>query len=203
MELEIKTNSTWPRIPIIVDVTKRVIDGQSMVRCSYFSILSEEPMQNWAINSDNINSPILLLNFESILIGPSSDTHYFSSFEEIERMYQLEESHSELFVDINDIWIPTPWFAHQKLEQGQLHRISADRFSRCWKLRNDLISIEELLDDEGTVLQEHIAKESSPSLVRYSPEESASFEQWTKKQIDRSSTIYHQNRERYLKKIES
>lgn len=178
-------------IPIIVDV-ERNIDGIKMIRCSYYSIQSDEPMPNWSLNIGRNNAAMLLLNLEAILLGSPDSPDNFRNVNDIDAMYYLVEEHEGLFVDINDIWVPKRWFGKDDLKQGLLFRISQESFSWCWKFRNDVISAEEFLAFE---------KEMKDSYLRFSEEETNAFYMWTEKQILQSRDIYQEKREQYLQKI--
>ena len=187
-----KKESTF--IPIIIDV-ERNIDGISMIRCSYFSIQSDNPMSNWTISTGGIDSPVLLLSIEAILLGSRQSPDYFRSHSDVDSIYDFIEDHEGLFIDINDIWVPSSWFGTKELKQGLLFRISQDKFSLCWKFRNDIISTEEFmaLDDE--------IDKSKSSFIRFSENENDAFRSWTDNQIKQSQEIYQGNRGNYLQKI--
>ena len=187
-------------IPIVVDV-KRNIDNHIMVRCSYYSIQSDKPMPNWTIQAGGTNEAMLLLNLESILIGnPNKASYHFGEVSDVEMMYDFVEKENDLFVDINEIWVPIEWFGGVPIKQGYLFRIHQVHFSWCWQLRNDIISSDEFysksLDDEN--LKSLMDREP---IVKYSEKESEVFKQWTEKQINRSREIYQANKENYLEKI--
>lgn len=189
-------------VPIIVDV-KRNIDGYQMIRCSYFSVQSDEPLPNWNLKMGEVNSPILLINLEAIIVGAPNNSNKFNNYEDIIRMYNNIEKYDALFIDINDIWVPIEWFGIIGINQGMVFRIPQDRFSLCWKLRNDKISIEEMFEDEN-ILDERIkSKLIERPPVRFSEGETFVFKKWTEVQIDQSRENYKNSKgqEKTLKKI--
>ncbi len=178
-------------IPVITDV-ERNIDGVNVVRCSYYSVRSETPLPNWTINVLGISSRMLIIDLEAILVGPP-DKDVFNSIEEIDLMYDFVENNEGVFVDINDIWIPTTWFGNINIKQGLVFRIDQEKFTLCWKLRNDYISYDEF---------ELGCKEIEELFIIFSGSETSIFEKWTRKQIEDSKEIYQGSREIYLKKID-
>ncbi len=187
-------------VPIIVDV-ERNIDGYRMIRCSYFAVQSDEPLPNWRLRVGEFDSPILLLNLEAILLGAPSNPDGFGNVEEINAMYDYIEKHDELFVDINDIWVPIEWFGNIEIKQGLLFRIPADQFSICWKLRNDKISVEEMFLDEDVQDEDVKSKLIQQPHIEFSESETSVFEQWTNMQIEQSRAQYNERKEMALKKI--
>lgn len=189
-------------IPITVDV-ERNIDGYPMVRCSYFSIQSEDPLSNLTLNTDLFRAPILSLNLEAILIGSPNEGINFSSVQDINDMYDYIEDQENLFVDINDIWVPVEWFGEVEIKQGMIFRIPDHLFSLCWKLRNDRISTEELYAQTAGLPKREDKELISPQAVvqlRYSEEETGAFADWTRTQIEESRAIYQNNKENALTK---
>ena len=160
------------QIPVVTDV-ERYIDGINMVRCSYYSIQSDIPMPNWAINVSGKSTPMLLLNLEAILVGPIQNVDKFSKMEDIDTMYDFVEQNEGLFVDINDVWIPSTWFGGKEIKQGLVYRISQENFSLCWMFRNDNISLEEFIPE---------GRKIKASYISFSEEETYVFQEWTKKQ---------------------
>lgn len=188
-------------IPIIVDV-ERNIDEYQMIRCSYYTIQADEPITNLQLNIGDIDSPIFLLNLEAILIGAPNKTNRFETVQDIAAMYAYVEQYDELFVDINDLWVPVEWFGQVNVKQGMIFRIPADRFIRCWKLRNDRISTEEMFRDEDVKKDAIRSKFLKKPIVEYS-EETDVFIQWIQDQINQSRDRYNKNKEqkKILKKI--
>ena len=185
------------RIPIITDAIRN-IDGSNMVRCTYFSIQSDHPAPGWTLTpvTTEASPSMILLNFEAILVGPPQYSDIFRDDKDIAAMYDFIEKHEELFVDINDIWVPHEWFDHEKIDQGLVYRITLETFQWCWKLRNDVIASESFRN-----LAEQ-QKDPEPPL-RYSEIETRAFKSWTENQMSHSQQIYHDNRERYLQKIKA
>jgi len=178
-------------IPVVADV-ERNVDGIEMIRCSYYSIQSDTPIPNWNMNAFGTSIQILLLNLEAILVGPTHEGVKFRDVADIESMYDFAEQNEGLFVDINDIWIPSAWFSGYKIEQGFVYRISQDNFTLCWQLRNSNISSEEFI-----FRSEFLDRPN----IRLSEEETVVLRAWTKKQINKSQEIYQENRNNYLQKI--
>ena len=190
---EIRLNST---VPIISDVI-RIIDGYEFVRCSYLSLQSDSPIPNWNIILNGITSQILLVNLQAIVIGSPRNGSHFNNLSDIEQLYSFAENQEELFVDLNEIWVPFSWLKLKKIHQGLLLRIPAEYFSICWKFTNGTISTQILFEES-----ENLKKElDSDTIVAFSEEETRAFSIWTEKQIQESIEIYHANREEYLTKI--
>lgn len=182
-------------IPVVYD-TIREIDGHQMLRCSYFTVQTDEPIPNWNLDLGSESFPILLLNLEAIIIGSPKSPDMFRTPLDIDDMYALIEETAGLFVDINDIWISHSLFKFKEFKSGSVFRLDRELFTYCWKYRNDQISISELIENE-IILS---SKEREQSLVYYSEEESDAFKNWTSMQIQQSQELYRQNDSK-LKKI--
>lgn len=187
-------------IPIISDVVRN-IDGYKMVRCSYFTIQSDEPLFNCSLKIGNLNYPILLLNLEAIILGSPNNPFEFKNMVDINEMYEFIEEGDLLFVDINDIWIPIEWFGEIEIKQGMVFRIPGERFSICWRLRHDKISIEEMFSKENIKDKDVKINFLHEPPVRFSEKETQAFNQWTNLQIEQSRKRYEENRNNTLKKI--
>ncbi len=122
---EFKITST---VPIISDVIRN-IDEYDIVRCSYLSLKSDNPIPNWNIEVNGVSSQILLLNLEAIVVGSSGKESLFRDVKDIEQLYSFVENQDELFVDMNEIWIPFTWLGLSKIDQGLLFRIPSKCFS--------------------------------------------------------------------------
>ena len=188
------------RVPVIIDV-ERNIDGYPMIRCSYMSVQADEPVPQLHLEANDATFPILLLNMEAIILGTPGGSDVFDNVDDIERMYDYVEAEEKLFLDINDIWIPKAWFGKNRIRQGLLYRMPVDRFVNCWKLRNDKISSEEMFKEEDILDDAVVYKYADTPVMEYSEQESNAFNNWTKKQIERSREIYQANRDRTLQKI--
>ncbi|TAJ13759.1 hypothetical protein DMA11_07850 [Marinilabiliaceae bacterium JC017] len=173
-------------VPVITDVV-REIDGIIMMRCSYFSINSYDSLFGWNLQIRQLRLPILLLNLEAIIIG-GPHGNGFNNPNDISAMYDSIEEEGNLFVDINDIWIPLTWFSEEEMPeeiipQGRVYRIPSNLFNLCWQFRNDRIDVNEL-------------PELTPEeQLRHSDEETQFFAEWTNTQVEESRTAYQQNRE--------
>ena len=183
------------KIPIVYD-TIREIDGQKMLRCTYFTVQTDEPLPNWYLNLGNTTYPILLLNLEAIIIGAPKSPEMFRNPLDIDDMYEFIEKNTDLFVDINDIWVPHSWFKFKEFKPGSVFRLRSDLFTYCWKFRNDQISIYEFIENESILN----LKEREERMVYFSEEESTAFNKWTSSQILQSQEIYRKN-ENKLKKL--
>ena len=187
-------------IPIITDAVRN-IDGYKMVRCSYFTIQSDDPLSNLSLNNSGFESPAILLNLEAILIGAPNEQKMFNGIKDITALYDYVESNDNLYIDLNDIWVPLNMFGTGDITQGMLFRIPDYYFSLCWKLRNDRISAEELYGHIGRDYLDQTTASPPHPLLQHSRKETNAFKRWTKKQIEESRKIYKANKSDTLKKI--
>ena len=188
-------------IPIITDAIRN-IDGYQMVRCSYFTIQSDDPLSHLSLSNSGFDSPAILLNLEAILIGAPNDQKRFNGIKDINALYEYVESNDNLYIDLNDIWVPIKMFGTEKITQGMLFRIPDYYFSLCWKLRNDRISSEELFGHIGKDYLDPATESPPHPLLKHSKKETNAFKRWTKRQIEESRKIYKANKSEALKKIE-
>lgn len=179
------------KIPIVTDVI-RLIDGIQMVRCSYYSIQSDSPIDQWSNSLLKTNRRILLLSLEAIITGPIEYASRFDTVAELESVYDFADMNEGLFIDINDIWVPHSWFGRSEVNQGLVFRIAPTDFVACWQMRHDKISTEAF---------SKFIENRREAFIEFSEQETIVFEAWTKKQIEQSRDIYKSNRTEYLKKI--
>ncbi len=197
-----KGSTTQNLIPIIADV-ERNIDGYKMLRCSYFAVQSDEPLPDWNLRAGEFSSPILLLNLEAILLGAPNETRTFASKEDVTAMYDYIEKQDEMFVDINDIWVPVEWFGGLKIKQGMVFRIPQDLFILAWKFRNDKIYAKELFGHKQVRKAKKLGKTTKSAMISFSDKESRAFTGWTNLQIEESKKKYEKHRAKMLKRIKS
>lgn len=187
-----------PTIPVIAD-TIRNIDDFDMVRCLYYSVQSDDPLPNWSLTMQGSHFPILLLNLEAIIMGPPNDALVFNRASDVNEMYNFIEEQTQLFVDINELWIPIKWI-NNNIKQGMVFRIPPTLFTLCWQFCNNRISVSDLFDNVKAIEPNDQSFSVSGGMVAYSDHETRVFNEWTNMQIEQSQKNYHNNKHLKLKK---
>lgn len=198
MEETKEKDSETVKIPIIYDAI-REIDGIPMLRCTYYTVQTDEPLSNWSLDLENKTYPILLLNLEAIIIGAPQSLKMFRNPFDIDGMYELIEDNTDLFVDINDIWVPHSWFKYREYNPGSVFRLRRDLFTYCWRYRNDQISMHEFIENKSIINLKILAEEKQQSMLDYSEEESIAFQNWSSTQIQKSQEKYRENKNKLNK----
>lgn len=104
-------------IPIMVDDVKNYINF-NMTRCSYFSIECDLPSSGWILELKKRDIPFYLISLSGVIEGPVGDNYIFNSSELIEELFDIVEEIPELFIDVNDIWLPNLLFKYSLLKRG-------------------------------------------------------------------------------------
>jgi hypothetical protein len=96
-----------PTIPLVIDSIKR--SGPPLCRCVYHTVECDEPAAGWHMSIEDKSYPILMLGLSGV-IYLSADGTIFSSPRKIEDVFNAIESDPRLYVDNQDIWLPSALF---------------------------------------------------------------------------------------------
>jgi hypothetical protein len=177
-----------PTVPVQIDSIKR-LKGFQRSRCVYFRIeVADMPITGSfpAVPSDQA----LLAAWGSwaVLVGPgtSIDAHgLFHTAESISRTLERIEGTEGVFLDLGHIWLPNELLSVQnegdKVMTGDVFRLSLPLFNQCYRFIAEMISEQEWL----------ASCKSYAGGIRPSPQETAAFRQWRRKQVKQSSDRYH------------
>lgn len=179
MENDMMQNS----IPVVVDSIKRRDDFQ-MVRCNYLTVQCDAPSPGWQLSLGGEASSFIMLGLVGIIHQPFGGGH-FDSPDTIETTLERFEERAELFIDVDDLWIPEFVLRHAAAEfkLGDVFRISEALFSAAFRYREGLLEQDTYLD----VSKEYLSQ-ALPS-----PSESEAFRAWHWQQVDAARSFYHDN----------
>ena len=187
-------NGPWPEVwvPIIVDAL-REIDGQEMVRSSYFLVESNVPVPEWDLSSlrtASLDGPTAL-GLLGVLYGPVAPMNepdqegLFWKSKDLQGVLDFATERDGLSIEFESLWIPAAWFDPHNLYSnaqpadgpeppapGDVYRVALPVFQRCYLYTSDELSQDALLDTDAT------------GMVRNSRIETEAFRSFTRGQID-------------------
>ena len=175
-------------IPIMIDSIKKYKDF-SMSRCTYFTVESDTPSPNWIINLEHLRIPFYLLGISGIIWKPLGDQLTFKSPDLVDELFEAIERIPELYVDINDIWLPNFLFRPGSPKRGNVYRVAEKLFAEAYRYRQDQIQQKKFL----------LYCEEAIRLISFSGIETKSFHEWEMNQIAIAKNIYPKNKEFALK----
>jgi hypothetical protein len=178
-------------IPVMVDSIKKVEDFD-MSRCTYFTIETDGPSPDWHLGTEGIDIPSYLLGISGIIYKPLGDKDVFETPQSVDELFDLIESHPELYVDTNDIWLPNDLFEGQPHERGHLYRVDPDLFKEAYAYRQDRIPKDQFIK---------FCKGMRGAVI-FSEVETEAFKGWQEGQIEVAKKKYHERPERALKYTE-
>ncbi|TAL18587.1 hypothetical protein EPN96_00965 [bacterium] len=165
----------------------------AMSRCNYFCIASDEPGGEFVMTESGGSHPspsFLMVGMRGVILGPPGGDRFKTSaeirstFKAVE--YMEGEGPSGFYIDVDDLWLPASLLVSaasgQKQRTGTVYRLSQELFRLAYSHRRGSIGddayLKECLRYEGT--------------VEPSPEESESFRQWWKEELEISRGKYYE-----------
>lgn len=176
-------------IPVVIDDVKN-FESFQMTRCTYFSIQCDTPAPNCYLGLGERQIPFLMLGLSGILFQPSLEDQFFDTPEKLEELFQAIEELTDVYVDINDIWLPNFVFTSVEHTRGSVYRIGIELFEAAYHFRNEVISNRKFSEVCDRLVD----------TVHYSPEETEALRQWEDQQIEMAKTHYKENPERRLQR---
>ncbi|MHC4214861.1 MAG: hypothetical protein ACYSWP_15980 [Planctomycetota bacterium] len=176
-------------IPVVIDDVKQLGTFQ-MTRCSYFSIECDTPSPEWFLGiGESLRMPFLMLGLSGIIYQPMDGGEHFDSPEELEKLFGIIEDRDDLYIDVNDIWLPNELFKNDKInhKRGKVYRVGLDLFKTAYRFQKDSF-------DQGFI----------KSLMEFGHElsycagETKVLSKWNKDRIKESSDYYREHPELQL-----
>jgi len=191
-----KLSTVTDKIPITVDSVKN-IDTYRMTRCTYFSIENCEPAPGWTLQTDNVEVSFLMMGLSGVILSPLGDDQLFDTADKYDHLFQMIEKKNELYVEMNDIWIPNELFysANKTPERGDVFRVGYDLFKAAYILRDEANSDKDFL--------QVMEKLDIPLVLDFSENETDGLKLWNEKQIKINQEHYHENSKTNLPKKEN
>lgn len=177
-----------PSIPVMVDDVKEFKNFR-MTRCTYFSIECDTPSAEWLMELKDREVPFYLFGLSGIIREPIGAKTEFDSSQAIDELFEIIEKIPELFVDINDIWLPNFLFENTPTERGTVYRIKERLFLEADSFRDDRISMDRFLK----------ICEKLRDQISYSDTETKSFKGWASHQVEMAKNIFPKNPDLELK----
>ena len=169
-------------IPVVIDA-ERVVDGDEMVRVTYFSVTTDAPAAVWEVDLPAVAQlhGIGALGLAGVVYGAlrddggsGSDTADFDLFtdsDDVAAIFALEESITPLSVQIEDVWMPRSWFDDQPV-RGDVYRVALEIFQSAYRYT------------AGTIGPDHLHEVEASGQVISSPVETEAVTQWSQDQIE-------------------
>lgn len=169
-------------IPVVIDA-ERVVDGEEMVRVTYFAVTTDAPAAVWEVELPAVAQlhGIGVLGLAGVIYGalrdvgsPRADEADFDLFmeaDDVAAIFALEESGTPLTVQVEDVWMPRSWFDAEPV-RGDVYRVALDVFQAAYRYTAGTIGPDLLIeiDVRGQVLN--------------SPAETEAVTEWSQDQIE-------------------
>ncbi len=165
-------------IPLIVDDVKDLPDFP-MTRLNYFSVETLDYLSELMISHSSLEMPVIVIDLQGVITS-TRDHSIFSSKELIQSLIDSIDDTEELFVDINDVWLPNI-ILRKKLERGDLIRIPKELFRLALAYRSDNMPYKDFLSSAAVFSRE----------IEESELEEKAFKEWASEQIRFAKKIYH------------
>lgn len=168
-----------PTIPLVIDSVPK--SGPPLCRCAYYTVECDEPAAGWHLSIDDKAFPILMLGLSGV-IYVSSDGSIFSSPRKIEDVFNAIESDPRLYVDTQDIWLPSALFAPFPAEifvRQSVFRVDMELFRLALHHRQAHIRTRAFIERAT----------GQPGSVTYSEAETYAFKNWVESIISETREL--------------
>ena len=169
-------------IPVVIDA-ERVVDGEEMVRVTYFAVTTDAPAAVWEVELPPVAQlhGIGVLGLAGVVYGalrdvgdPGADRVDFDLFtdaDDVAAIFALEESGTPLTVQVEDVWMPRSWFDDEPV-RGDVYRVGLEVFQSAYRYT------------AGTIGPDHLHEVDVSGQVISSPVETEAMTQWSEDQIE-------------------
>jgi hypothetical protein len=175
-------------IPVAIDA-ERVVDGEEMVRVTYFAVITDAPAAVWEVDLPAVARlhGVGALGLAGVVYSalressdPAMETaepDLFIEADDVAAIFDLEESGTPLTVQVEDVWMPSDWFGAEP-RRGDVYRVALDAFQTAYRYTAGTTGAEPLLDLDvaGRVVS--------------SPIETEAMARWAQDQIDASRRAF-------------
>ena len=131
-------------IPVVIDA-ERVVDGEEMVRVTYFAVTTDAPAAVWEVElPDRGAAPrdrsarsrrCHLRRYLREVGNRGADAVEFDLFtdaDDVAAIFALEESGTPLTVQVEDVWMPRSWFDDEPV-RGDVYRVALEVFQAAYR----------------------------------------------------------------------
>jgi len=169
-------------IPVVIDA-ERVVDGEEMVRVTYFAVTTDAPAAVWEVDLPAVAQlhGIGALGLAGVISSAirenpteGSDAVEFDLFtdaKDVAAIFALEESGTPLTVQVEDVWMPRSWFDNEPM-RGDVYRVALEIFQAAYRYTAGTVGPDRLRDFDVT------------GQVISSPVETEAIARWSQDQID-------------------
>ena len=175
-------------IPVVIDA-ERVVDGEEMVRVTYFAVATDAPAAVWEVDLPAVAQlhGIGALGLAGVVYGAlreaggletdAVDFDLFTDAGDVAAIFALEESATPLTVQVEDVWMPRSWFDDEPV-RGDVYRVGLEVFQSAYRYT------------AGTIGSDQLREVGVSGQVISSPVETAAVTQWSQDQIEASRRAF-------------
>lgn len=178
-------------VPALVDSVKDYADW-AMTRLTYFSIVCDLPSPGLlepAARDKTLNPrariPFLLLGNAGIVYKPLGRARRFQSLDQVRAVFKAIDDQEGLFIDVDDFWLPNAAFPSRGRgrapDRGRVYRVSLEVLRLAWAFGLQQLS---KADFEARAAARR-------GEVRFSPDETAAFGEWSQGIVAEARRLYH------------
>ena len=186
-------------IPVTVDA-EREIDGEALVRATYFVITTDAPASVWQVDLPPLAGlyglgalGVLGVVYSAVrehspTLPKAVDEEFFVSAGDIAAIFALEEE-GPLSVQLEDVWLPKSWCVGteiwgepggtmEALERGDVLRVELGVFQQAYRYTASDITLDQFLETDAS------------GRVFSSPHETQAIQQWAEDQIEETRRAF-------------
>lgn|GEM_PF-6937941 len=169
-------------IPVVIDA-ERVVDGEEMVRVTYFAVTTDAPAAVWEVELPAVAQlhGIGALGLAGVVYGALRDVggsgadkvdfDLFTNADDVAAIFALEESGTPLTVQVEDVWMPRSWFDDEPV-RGDVYRVGLEVFQSAYRYT------------AGTIGRDLLFEIDVIGQVISSPAETEAITEWSQDQIE-------------------
>jgi len=169
-------------IPVVIGA-ERVVDGEEMVRVTYFAVTTDAPAAVWEVELPAVAQlhGIGALGLAGVVYGALRDVggsgadkvdfDLFTNADDVAAIFALEESGTPLTVQVEDVWMPRSWFDDEPV-RGDVYRVGLEVFQSAYRYT------------AGTIGRDLLFEIDVIGQVISSPAETEAITEWSQDQIE-------------------
>ncbi|HET9260271.1 MAG TPA: hypothetical protein VFP42_09120 [Acidimicrobiia bacterium] len=185
-------------VPVAVDAD-RMIEGRSMLRCTYFMVTTESPHSVWELDLPDVSGldglgalgrrgiVVSALRRREAADGESASFDLFTDADDISAVFALEAD-GDVSIQLEDIWLPRNWCEaapgwdsqaiSPAVRRGDVLRVGARLFQQAHRFAVGEIDLDQLTSQppEGQLFK--------------SPLETIALRTWVERQIEETRRAF-------------
>jgi hypothetical protein len=180
-------------VPVLVDDRPKRLGDFQMTRCTFFSVVATDAVDDWVARLRAEKVPFLLMGLFAVIHRPDLESARFTSPEQISALFDRIDDMPGLVVENAHIWLPNFLLEAaapdgREVDRGDLLRVSFPLFQRSLQFLGEVISAERFAEQVRELM------DGGEPLLAPSPEEAATLHAWSAEQIADARDNYFQQR---------